>query len=97
MTDLVRRIELYLDGRGEVVTNRFLSGEGVFLDDRLVAAVIGEDLCVRSGLEESEVADAEGVVRRFRFAGRPVPGWVTVDGESLLGDDELSVWIETVL
>jgi hypothetical protein len=97
MTDLINRVEALLDGRGEIARGRFLSGEGVFLDGSLVVAVIGEDLCIRVGVERWESPDLGSGVRKFYFADQPVPGWVMVDGKSLTGEEELSRWVEARL
>lgn len=97
MTDLMTRLEACLDGRGEVARGRFLSGEGIFLDGNLVAAVIDEDLCVRVGVERWESPELGTGVRKFYFANQPVPGWVMVDAASLATDEELTTWIEARL
>jgi hypothetical protein len=97
MSDLLRRIETYLDGRGDVATGRFLSGRGVFLDGRLVAAVIGEDLCLRLGEDRWQELSGEDAARQFLFADQPVKGWVLVDGDRVAADDELSAWLEAAL
>lgn len=97
MPDLMTRLEASLDGRGEIARGRFLSGEGIFLDGNLVAAVIGEDLCIRVGVERWESPELGRGVRKFYFADQPVPGWVMVDAESVATDEELSIWIGTRL
>ncbi len=97
MTDLARRIELYLDGRGEITEGRVLSGSGYFLDGRLVAAVIEGDLCLRVGNDGWQGVLATAGVRPLLFADRPVPGWVIVEGASVDADDALARWIESAL
>ena len=74
-----------------------LSGEGVFLDGYLVAAVMDHDLCVPlRGDAADDLAMGEGV-RPLLFAGRPVKGWVLVGPGWLSDDDELARWIEAGL
>ncbi len=97
MTDLITRLETCLDGRGEMARGRFLSGEGIFLDGRLVAAVIEGDLCLRIGVERWESDEMGSGVRKFHFADQPVPGWVMVDSELVATDEALSAWIEARL
>ncbi len=96
MPDLATRIEAIIEGRGEIERARFLSGEAVFLDDRLVAAVIDGDLCLRRGLDAPDHIEP-GMVRAMHFAGRPVAGWVLVDGGAVEDDEVLGAWLESVL
>jgi hypothetical protein len=97
MTDLARRIEAYLQGRGEIAEGRVLSGDGYFLDGRLVVAVMDEDLCLHVGSEQwSRVLSRPGV-RPLLFAERPVRGWVIVEGDSVAGDEALAGWIDQAL
>ncbi len=97
MADLMTRIEACLDGRGEIARGRFLAGEGIFLDGNLVAAVIGEDLCIRVGVERWESPDLGDGVSKFYFANQPVPGWVMVDAGSVATEEGLWTWIEARL
>lgn len=96
MPDLATRIEAIIEGRGEIRRSRFLSGEAVFLDDRMVAAVIDGDLCLRRGLDGPDDPEQKNP-RPFQFAGRPVAGWVLVDGGTVADDAALGVWLESAL
>jgi hypothetical protein len=96
-TDLAQRLEGYLRGRGEVTEGRVLDGRGFFLDGRLVAAVTGEDLCLEVGREEWQRFLADEGVRPLRFADLAIPGWILVDGASLVTDDDLGRWIEEAI
>ena len=97
MTDLSQRIEAYLQGMGEVTEGRVLSGDGYFLDGRLVATVMDEDLCLRVGSDDWDSLISTAGVRPLLFADRPVPGWVIVEGTSIDADDALARWIELAL
>jgi TfoX/Sxy family transcriptional regulator of competence genes len=97
MTDLGARIEAYLEGRGDVSEGRLLSGTGYFVDGRLVAAVLDDDLCLNVGRERWQPALAEPGARPLIFADRPVPGWVMVEGGSLRSELDLAQWIEPAL
>jgi hypothetical protein len=97
MTHLAERIEAHLQGRGEVTEGRVLSGNGYFLDGHLVAAVIADDLCMNVGSEAwPDHLETPGV-DPLRIAGRPVPGWIMVDGSTVTGDDALAGWVEQAL
>jgi TfoX/Sxy family transcriptional regulator of competence genes len=96
-TVLAQRIETYLEGKGEITERRVLSGQGLFLDGHLVAAVMNEDLCVQVGLESWETTLTGVGIRPLLFAERPVPGWVMIEGTSVGTDDALARWIDSVL
>lgn len=96
-TGLAHRIETYLQGRGEVTEGRVLDGDGYFLDGHLVAAVMGDDLCLQVGREDWQSTLSDAGVRPLLFADLPVPGWVMVDGTSIATEDSLARWIESAL
>jgi hypothetical protein len=95
--DLIGRIQAHLSGRGELTEGRVLDGDGYFLDGHLVVAVMGDDLCVHVGREEWDDTLAGDGVRPLLFADLPVPGWVMVDGASVVGEESLAGWIESAL
>ncbi|GEM_PF-3099518 len=97
MTDLSQRIEAYLQGRGEITEGRVLSGNGYFLDGRLVATLMDGDLCLRVGTDGWDGLISIAGIRPLLFADRPVPGWVIVEGTSIDADDALALWIESAL
>jgi hypothetical protein len=94
---LIERIEVELAGLGQLTRGNVLSGDGYFLDGRLVVAVMGVDLCLEVGRPDWEATVASAGVSPLLFADRPVPGWVVVDGETLSSDESVSRWIETSL
>jgi hypothetical protein len=94
---LIERIEVELAGLGQLTRGNVLSGDGYFLDGRLVVAVMGADLCLEVGRPDWEATVASAGVSPLLFADRPVPGWVVVDGETLSSDESVSRWIETSL
>ena len=59
-------------------TTSMLGGTGYFVDERLVVAVIGGRLCRPTGGSTAPVEDEP-----FLFAGRPVPGWSSLDSATL--------------
>jgi hypothetical protein len=94
-TNLSGRIESYLQGRGVITEGRVLRGHGYFLDGRLVAAVIDEDLCLFVTRDEGGLPTDQ--VRPLLVAGIPVPGWVLVPPSSLADDAVFARWIEDAI
>lgn len=92
--ELAKRIEGYLEGRGEVTERRVLAGRGFFLDGHLVAAAMDEGLCLQVGKDAWQSVLSAAGVRPLLFADLPVPGWIVVEGASIATDDALARWIE---
>ncbi len=89
VTDRVRR---QLAGRGELTENRVFDGVGFFVDGRMAVAVLGDAICVHIE-EKSQPPSAGGeAADPFLFAGRPVPGWVSIPAESM-DDETLGRWV----
>ena len=97
MTGLPDLIKSYLGGHGELTERRVLSGDGFFVDGRLMAAVIEEDLCVHVGGDRWDSALAMPGVSPLTVAGRAVPGWVLVDEASVPDEQTLAAWIENAV
>ncbi|HET6529087.1 MAG TPA: TfoX/Sxy family protein [Actinoplanes sp.] len=76
------------------VTGRPMFGGLVFLEHgAMTVAVTGADLMVRVGKAGAADALAQPGVRPSEIGGRPMGGWVVVDG-AVLDDEALSGWID---
>ncbi len=88
---LADRIRHQLAGRGELTENRVFDGVGFFIEDRLAVAVLGDTICIH--LAGSQPASPGGETPEpFIFAGRPVPGWVSIPAHGL-DDETLAHWL----
>jgi TfoX/Sxy family transcriptional regulator of competence genes len=73
---------------------RRMFGGLCFLDHgNMTVGVMGDDLLVRVGAEAKADALASPGSREFDFTGKPMKGFVVVDG-SVLDDDILDGWID---
>lgn len=77
-------------GDADVVEASVLGGKGFFVDDRMVVALTDGYLCLLC--DDESLMTGPGV-SPYEFAGRAVPGWVSIDGD-VLDDAQLSSWIE---
>ena len=88
---LTGRIRHQLAGTGELTENRVFDGVGFFIEDRLAVAVLGDTICIH--LEDSQPPSSGGEAPEpFLFAGRPVPGWVSIPAQGL-DDETLAQWL----
>jgi TfoX/Sxy family transcriptional regulator of competence genes len=90
---LAERVRDHLAGLGAGARDKRMFGGIAFLiDDNVTVGVIGGDLLARVGPDATPAALARWGTRRFDMTGRPLNGWVVVDG-ALLDDDVLADWI----
>ena len=76
-----------------VTDKRMFGGIAFLTDGNMTVGVTGDDLLVRVGPEATDAALARPGARLFDMTGRPMRGWVVVDGAEL-DDDVLVEWIE---
>jgi TfoX/Sxy family transcriptional regulator of competence genes len=76
-----------------VTDKRMFGGIAFLTDGNMTVGVTGDDLLVRVGPEATDTALARPGARLFDMTGRPMRGWVVVDGAEL-DDDVLVEWIE---
>jgi hypothetical protein len=68
-------------------------GLAFLTEGNLTVGVRGDDLLVRVGRDAEDEALARPGARRFHSSGRPMAGWVMVDG-AMLDDDALLDWLD---
>ncbi|MGW6449108.1 TfoX/Sxy family protein [Lentzea sp. NPDC055074] len=69
-------------------------GSLVFLwRGNMLVGVLGSDVIARVGPEAQADALAQPGARVFDFTGKPMKGWVVVDGEAVAEDEALEDWI----
>ena len=91
---LAERIRDALDGRPGVVERKMFGGVAWMLEGNMACSVIGEDLLVRLAREDADAARVEKGVGPMEFTGRPMRGFVLVDGGTLDEDEELGRWVD---
>jgi hypothetical protein len=73
---------------------RKMFGSLVFMwNGNMLVGVLGPDLLARVGPEAQADALAQPGARVFDFTGRPMNGWVVVDGSAVSEDEALDDWI----
>jgi TfoX/Sxy family transcriptional regulator of competence genes len=89
---LVERVgELLADVPG-VSDKRMFGGIAFLIDGLMTVAVTHDDLMVRVGKPNEERALARPGARQVEMKGRPMGGWIVVDGAAL-DDEALSGWV----
>lgn len=94
---LAARIRQCVSRRRNITEKQMFGGVGFLLSGKMLVGVWKESLIVRLGREEYDDAILEENVREFDVTGRPMKGWVLVEGEGLEEDERLSEWIERAI
>ncbi|MDN3023535.1 TfoX/Sxy family protein [Streptomyces sp. S.PB5] len=91
---LAQRIRERL-GADPAVTEKRMFGAVAFLyGGNMAVGVTGDDLMVRVGPDATGTAIARPGTRVFDMTGRPMRGWVVVDGAAVAEDDTLGAWLD---
>ena len=73
---------------------KMFGGVGFLLHGNMCAGVWKEFLILRLGTDAYEAALEQSFTREFDITGRAMKGWVMVEPEGFVEDDELKSWIE---
>ncbi|MEU6683590.1 TfoX/Sxy family protein [Streptomyces sp. NPDC046832] len=91
---LAERIRGRLGADPAVTEKRMFGGVAFLYEGNMAVGVTGDDLMVRVGPDHTDAALARPGARAFDMTGRPMRGWVVVDGAAVAEDDALVAWID---
>jgi hypothetical protein len=91
---LAHRIRETLDDLPDLAEKRMFGGLAFLWRGNMLVGVIADDLIVRVGPEAAGDALGQPGARVFDFTGRPMKGWVVVDGGAITEDADLADWID---
>lgn len=92
--ELVERVRNRL-GDVDVVTElKMFGGWGATVRGNMAVGVLGHDLIVRVGPERFDQALKRPGARPFDFTGRPMSGWLFVDGTAVANARALRSWVD---
>ncbi|MFS8096030.1 TfoX/Sxy family protein [Lentzea alba] len=90
---LAHRLGSALGGLPGINEKKMFGGIAFLWNGNMLVGVIGDDLIARVGPEAQADALAAPGARVFDFTGRPMKGWVIVDGSAVSEDEVLDDWI----
>ncbi|MFJ8108989.1 TfoX/Sxy family protein [Streptomyces sp. NPDC096132] len=76
-----------------VAEKRMFGGIAFLVHGNMAVGVTGHDLMVRVGPDATDAALARPGARLFDMTGRPMRGWVVVDGAAVTEDETLGAWV----
>ncbi|MFE3034733.1 TfoX/Sxy family protein [Streptomyces canus] len=91
---LAERIRQYLAADPGVTEKRMFGGIAFLYEGNMAVGVTGDDLMVRVGPDATGAALARPGARLFDMTGRPMRGWVVVEGAAVTEDEALGAWID---
>jgi TfoX/Sxy family transcriptional regulator of competence genes len=91
---LVAAVRARLGGVDGVDERKMFGGWCATVSGHMAVGVLGDDLIVRVGRVGYEEALGRPGVRPFDFSGRPMTGWVYVDGAIATRRRALDRWVD---
>ncbi|MFC5219949.1 TfoX/Sxy family protein [Streptomyces coerulescens] len=91
---LAVRIRERLGADPEISEKRMFGGLAFLYRGNMAVGVTGDDLMVRVGPEATDAALTRSGARIFDMTGRPMRGWIVVDGTAVAEDEALGAWVD---
>ena len=91
---VARRVRAAIASEKDVEEKKMFGGLTFMLAGNMCCGVLGDELMVRVGPEEHEVALEQSHSREMDFTGRPLKGFVYVAPEGFSAEADLKAWID---
>ncbi len=93
---LDERLRAKLKSHG-ATDKRMFGGTCFLIGGNMLIGTLKDGLIVRVGKAAHEAAMKRPEAKTFDMTGRPMEGFISVDGESVAGDKALQTWIDLAL
>ena len=90
---LAERIRFQLDGI-PIVEKKMFGGVGFLVNGNMACGLNKDDLIVRVDPERHAALLRKPHVHPFDMTGRPMKGWLVVEGDGIKTDQQLNTWIK---
>ena len=91
---LAARIRNVISSYPKVEEKKAFGGICILVNGNMACGVYKNDLIVRVGIENHQVALSRPNTKLFDITGKAMKGWVMVEPEGCAHDDELKRWIQ---
>ncbi len=92
--ELASRIRTLMDDPLGVSERKMFGGIAFMVYGNMCVGIVGRDLMVRIQPNEYERLLQEPFARPMEFTGKPMKGFLFVDGDGIESDPELEVWLD---
>ena len=94
-TDLADRLRALLSGEPDVTEKRMFGGLAFLVAGRMAVAASGQSgLLLRVDPGERDALTEDPRARPFEMRGRPMAGWLHVEIDDSVTEDELRWWVD---
>lgn len=90
---LAQRVREALAHEANLSEKKMFGGLSFLLDGNMLGGIIEDELMVRVGSDAYQATLERPHTRPFDMTGRPMRGWVVVEGEGLAEDRALAEWL----
>lgn len=90
---LAEKIRSLLRGKDKVSEKKMFGGIAFLIDGKMFCGIIKEDLIVRTGPDNYQMALSKPKARVMDFTGKPMRGFVYVDKDGFKTTKKLEQWI----
>ena len=95
---LADRVQNVLQNKaGHFVAKKMMGGLTFMVNDKMCIGIVGEKLMCRVGVDEYENALNKVHCSEMAFTGRPMKGYVFVDQQGIISEDDLMYWVDLCL
>ncbi|MCO4836495.1 MAG: TfoX/Sxy family protein [Oceanospirillaceae bacterium] len=91
---LAQRVRELLADNPHTTEKKMFGGMGFMISGNMCVGIMGDGMVARVGPPNYDHALSLPYAREFDFTGRPMKGWVMVDGQGLAEDEDLAQWLE---
>lgn len=91
---LADRIRTHTGDDPDLIEKKMFGGLAFMYRGNMAVGVQQDGLMVRIAPDDHDDALAMPGVRTFDMTGRPMRGWIVVDGQALIEDEMLAHWID---
>ena len=90
---LAARIREIINGKRNITEKKMFGGLAFMLKGKMFCGIVKNDLMVRTGPENYEIALSKPNSRPMDFTGKPMKGFVYVDPQGFKTEKTLSAWV----
>ncbi|MDE2150120.1 MAG: TfoX/Sxy family protein [Gammaproteobacteria bacterium] len=90
---LASSVRTLIAGQRGVVEKKMFGGVAFLINGNMSVGVHGNELIVRIPPETTDAALKEPGARLFDITGRPMKGWLLVDGAEIKNSKSLAKWV----
>jgi len=94
---LAEKIRAALAGTKNLVEKKMFGGIAFMVNDKMCLGVDKDDLMLRCSPEMTDELLKRKGVRPFDLTGKPMKGWLLINGEGMSAQKDFDFWVKTAI